>query len=176
MDFRDLSNCKKQSGFKYPPQKQLKEPLNKSIRLWRTLYKKLLNKIYFDFTGVATRAEYLACFLNMYLRVHFYVYAFFFIRFALYFFIERRYEYLKPYVVVLSLTILAIILIYVFLVAFTISVGRLHDIGYSGWWLVVIIFLTATVPFTVTIFIFLGCIKSKYENNKYRIEYISNND
>lgn len=170
MDFRDLSKCKKQPGFKYPPQKQLKEPSNKFIRLWKTLHKKLLNKSYFNFSGVATRAEYFACFLYTYSRVHFYVYAFFFIRFALYFFIERQYEFLKPYVVVMSLTILAIILVYVFLAAFTVSVRRLHDIGYSGWWLVVIIFLIATVPFTVTIFIFLGCIKSKYENNKYRIE------
>lgn len=77
MDFRDLSNCKKQPGFKYPPQKQLKEPANKFIRLWRTLHKKLLNKSYFNFSGVATRAEYFACFLNTYSRVHFYVYAFF---------------------------------------------------------------------------------------------------
>lgn len=119
------------------------------VRHWRSTFERSL-----DFDGVSTRAEYWS-FTLLY-----------FIILVLTMTVDQIMN--TDFVLETHMRLFEFLVIFtLFLTSLSVSVRRLHDIGFSGWWI-----LLGLIPFGILIVVFFMLMKPKLENNKYRkIDY-----
>lgn len=119
-------------------------------------------KNYFNFSGTATRSEFwIPTILHNVFTWFLFIGSF--LLFTIYENVYFEYDYLILLASLLALLLCIIFSLAIFLPTISIAVRRLHDIGYSGWF-----YLLVFVPFGNIILLVFFCLPSVINGNRYR--------
>ncbi|MCV2503036.1 MAG: DUF805 domain-containing protein [Neisseriaceae bacterium] len=123
-----------------------------------SIVKNAYTKDVFNYSGVATRKQYWT------ITVLYVIYAFLVNLWAFWIISNVSDPSTVSTGIKIAFVILAILGIYLFLVQLSISVRRLHDMGFSGWFAILLLVPYINIAFAIV----LGVVPTKSENNAYR--------